>query len=133
MIPVGHVNIRLVVYIAPMRCTENACGNIVGTELVIRPLALLRVVADKRDRRTALVDDRNPTLQLRDDGVVPMKTNLAQTPQMLRDVASELAVKSKWLRRKFPDRRQAAAADRSAHPRLIGDCNRTSRPRCALP
>jgi hypothetical protein len=49
-----------------MRCTENDWG--------IRPLALLRVVADKRDRHIALVDDRNPTLQLRDDGVVPMKT-----------------------------------------------------------
>jgi len=95
VIPIGHVNIRLVVYIAPMRCTENACGNIVGTELVIRPLTLLRVVADKRDRHIVLVEDRNPTLQLRDDGVVPMKTNLARTPQMLRDVANELAVKVK--------------------------------------
>jgi hypothetical protein len=62
-----------------MRCTENACGNIVGTELVILPLALLRVVADKRDRHIVLVEDRNPTVQFRDDGVVPMKTNLART------------------------------------------------------
>ena len=78
-----------------MRCTENVCGNIVGTELVIRPLALLRVVADKRDRYIVLVEDRNPALQLRDDGVVAMKTNLARTPQVLRDVANERAVKVK--------------------------------------
>ena len=95
MIPIRHVNIRLAVDIAPMRGTENACGNIVGTELVIRPLALLRVVAEKRYRHIVLVEDRNPALQLGDDGVVPMKTNLARTPQMLRDVANELAVKVK--------------------------------------
>src|SRR2546430_5952022 len=37
---------------------------------------------------------RSPALQLRDDGVVPMKTNLARTPQMPRDVANERDRKS---------------------------------------
>src|SRR4029077_21112283 len=78
-----------------MRCTESACGNMVGTELVIRPLARLWVVADKRDWHVVLVEDRHPTLPLRNDGGVPVKTNLARTPQMLRDVANELAVKVK--------------------------------------
>src|SRR5437588_316860 len=83
------------ILLVPVCSTDSVCGNTAGPRLVSRPLALLRVVADKRDRHIVLVEDRNPALQLRDDGVVPMKTNLARTPQMLRDVANERAVKVK--------------------------------------
>ena len=83
------------VYVTAVRGTEDGCGNALGAEFVVGPLALLRIVPDKGDGHVVLVEDRDPPMQLRDDGVVSVKTDLARTAHVLRDVADEFAVKVK--------------------------------------
>ena len=95
MIPVCDEDVRVPVNVASVGGAEDVCGNAVGAELVVSPLVLLRIVPDKGDRHVVLVENRDPPLQLRDDGVVTMKTDLARSTQVLGDVADELAVKVK--------------------------------------
>jgi hypothetical protein len=76
-----------------VRRTEDCGRNAVGAELVVGPLALLRIIADEGNGRVVLIEDCDSPLQLRNDGVVSVETDLAGATQVLCDVAYEFAVK----------------------------------------
>ena len=78
-----------------MRGTEDGDRDICGLETIVGPLSLLRIVSNKSDRHVVLIEDRDPTLQFGDDGVIAMETNLARTAQVLRDMTDELSVEVK--------------------------------------
>src|SRR5579859_5017139 len=92
MVPVRDVHIARLVEVASMRSAEDSRRNTFRTQPVVRPLALLRIVAQKGHRHIVLVNDRDPPLQLRHNRMIAMKTHLARAPQMLRDVANELSI-----------------------------------------
>ena len=78
-----------------MRGTEDGDRDICGLETIISPLNFLRIVSNKSDRHVVLIEDRDPALQFRDDGVIAMETNLARAAQVLRDMTDELSVEVK--------------------------------------
>ncbi len=93
MIPVGHIDIGLLVDVASVCGAEKRGLNIARLELIVGPLFLLRVIAKKGNRRIIAVKNRDAAFELRDDREVSMKTYLARAAQMLRNGARKLAVK----------------------------------------
>src|SRR5271168_890272 len=77
----------------PMRSSEQRGRNIAGRYLVIGPLRLLWVVAEKGDRRVVVVEDSHAPLEFRNHNVVAIEARLAGAAQVLRDRADKLAVK----------------------------------------
>ena len=103
LIPVGNVNICALVYVAAVCRAKDSCWDVLRTKLVFGPLTLLWVITDERDGHVVLVEDRDPPMQLRNDRIVSMETDLARTAHMLRNVSHEFAVKIKVAKPKiFP-------------------------------
>ena len=93
VIPVGNIDIGLLVDIASVRGAKERGRDITRLKLVVGPLLLLRVIAKKGHRSVIAVENRDTAFEFRDDGAVAMKACLARSPQMLRDGADKLAVK----------------------------------------
>ena len=71
---------------------KNGGRNGGGVYVVLRPLGLLGVVAKEGYGHVISVEDSSPPFQLRDEGVVAVKADLARAAEVLGDVADELAV-----------------------------------------
>ena len=92
MIPVGYVDVGILIDVASVGRAEVGEGDIAGKQFVVRPLVFVWVVTQKGNRHIVFIEDGDAALQLGDHGVVTPETHLARTAHMERDIAHELAV-----------------------------------------
>src|SRR5450631_1270955 len=92
LIPVGDVDVEVLVNVASMGGAEEDWGDFAGLELVVGPLCALRIVAEESDRGIVLVENGDAAFQLGDDSVVTVKANLARPAKMLSYGAHELSI-----------------------------------------
>src|SRR4051794_9046349 len=80
LVPVRDINIRIPIDKAPMRRAERSRSNALWLKIVIRPLLLIWIVPQKRNRHIVSIEHRYAPLQLRHDRIIPMQRDLARPP-----------------------------------------------------
>ena len=91
-IPIGDIDIGRAINKTAMSCAERGRSDRLGIQIIIGPLGLVRIVAEKGDRRVVAIEYSHATFEFRDDGVVAMKRRLARTAKVLRDRVDVLSV-----------------------------------------
>ena len=63
LIPVGDIDVGLLIDMASVSSAEAGCINCARLKLIVCPLRLSRVVPEKCDRRIILVENRDAAFQ----------------------------------------------------------------------
>jgi len=92
-VPIGNEDVRIGIDEAAVRCAERARLDAARIEVVIRPLRLLRIVAQKSNRHVVSIEDGNAPFQFRHHRVITFETDLAGRAQVLGHRADVFAIK----------------------------------------
>ena len=85
MVPVGYVDIGLTIDKAAVGCAEGGRINSLRVKIVVGPLRLVRIVAEKSYGGIVTIEYGDSAFEFGHDGEVAMQTYLTGTTQMLRD------------------------------------------------
>lgn len=93
VVPVRDVDVSLAIDEAAVGGTEAGRIDGGGIDIVVGPLRLQRIIAEKCDRYVVVIEDSDASFEFRDDGVVAEKADLAGATEVLRDGVDVFAVK----------------------------------------
>lgn len=94
-VPIGDVNIGVLVDEAAMGSAEDCGRDLGGIDGVISPLLFVAIIAEEGDRNVVLIKNGHTAFQFRNYRVISIETDLAGTAQMLSYCPDELSIEVK--------------------------------------
>src|SRR5438874_5060040 len=93
MVPIRNEDVCIGINEAAVRCAEHARLDVGRIEFIIRPLQLLRIIAQKSNWCVVSIQNGNAAFQFRNHSIMAVKADLAWPPQVLGHGADVFAIK----------------------------------------